>query len=158
KIMMQFNRQKMPFRTITPHDAKNRIVRRNGYLFIALFTLSTAAYATQVSIEEEKGGSSSSSSSMINMNPEQRISKLERQIQNQVNLLKQIDSKSQQIKDLQGQIEVQTHDIKILKEQQKSQYNDLDSRLNIFSHKTSEHSDSAKNDKKIESTTKNSAK
>jgi len=128
-------------------------------IFIALLLLSTTTYAAQVSVEEEDSSSSSSSSSITNMNPEQRISKLERQIENQVNLLKQIDTMSQQIKELQGQIEIQAHDIKILKDQQKSQYSDLDARLNTFSHKTSQEcSDSAKNDKKAETSTKNTAK
>lgn len=124
-------------------------------VFIAFSLFTTAVYA-QVSVEEEDGSSSSSSSSTINMNPEQRITKLERQVQNQVNLLKQIDTMSQQIKDLQGQIEVQAHDIKILKDQQKSQYGDLDSRLNTLS-KAPEHSDSTKSDKK-EPVAKNNAK
>lgn len=108
--------------------------------WIVVFLVVTANAYAEVSVEEADNGSSCSGP--INaMTTEQSIQKLERQMQNQMDLLKQIHTVNQQIKDLQGQLEVQAHDIKLLQEQQKSQYNDLDLRLNNLSHKGIEHSE-----------------
>lgn len=67
--------------------------------------------------------------------------RFEQQARNQTELLKQMNTLAQQIKDLQGQLEIQEHDIKVLKDQQKSQYNDLDERLAALSHSKTEHTE-----------------
>lgn len=82
--------------------------------------------SAQSGIEVEENETTSSA---VHLNDKQRIETLERQMQHQMDLLKQIDSFSQQIKGLQGQLEVQAHDLKRLEEQQKNQYSDLDQRL-----------------------------
>lgn len=128
---------------------------RSTHWIVVFLAVTGTAYA-EVSVEEADGSSSSSTSTNA-MSVEQRVQKLERQMQNQANLLKQIDTANQQIKDLQGQLEVQGHDIKLLQEQQKSQYSDLDLRLNNLSHKDVERSESSP-DKKSEPVEKTTTK
>lgn len=60
---------------------------------------------------------------------EQRVTILERQISNLNPLLVQIDDLNQRIQSLQGKIEEQQHQLKLLTEQVRSQYQDVDRRL-----------------------------
>lgn len=119
--------------------------RLNGWIITLLFI---SPFVCAQTVEEDESSSSSSSTPSL----EQRVAQ---QSRNQVDLLKQINTLNQQITELQGQIEVQSHDIKTLKEQQKTQYNDLDQRLNEASRAKVEHADSsAKNKKQDKETTK----
>lgn len=63
--------------------------------------------------------------------PEQRLRLLEQQISNlvQMNLPAKIDNVQQQLQQLNGQLEVQAHDIQVLSDQVKNFYQDLDKRL-----------------------------
>lgn len=69
------------------------------------------------------------SSSSSNLSTEQRLSILERQVNNLSQVLKQISGMQQQLQDLHGQVEVSSHDLQTLQTQLKSQYQDLDQRL-----------------------------
>jgi len=62
---------------------------------------------------------------------DERVARLEQQVQNiaQMNLSGQISQLQQHIQQLTGQLEVQTHNIKLLNEQQRNFYQDLDQRL-----------------------------
>jgi tol-pal system protein YbgF len=62
---------------------------------------------------------------------EQRLNLLEQQVSNitQMNLPGKIDSLEQQVQQLNGQLEVQTHSVEALTEDQKKFYQDLDQRL-----------------------------
>lgn len=102
-------------------------------LLISLLALGAVCYA-QVPVEEtESLAEHEHAASPASV--EQRVQQLEEQMRNQVDLLKKIDTLSQQLKELQGQLEVETHDITLLKDQQKSQYSDVDQRLNELSHR-----------------------
>lgn len=70
-------------------------------------------------------------SSPSNLSVDQRLNQLEQQITNltQMNLLSQIKQLQQQVQTLQGQLEVQAHDLKVLQDQQKLQFQDIDQRL-----------------------------
>lgn len=65
------------------------------------------------------------------MTDEQRIARLEQQLANmvQMNYPQQVSDMQQQIQQLQGQLQVESHDLQQLKDQQKSFYQDLDTRL-----------------------------
>src|SRR5262245_13361298 len=125
--------------------------------FVLLFLLLSPAVYAQIPIEEDDSSVSSSSNTTSGMTAEQRVDKLERQMRNQTNLLKQIDTVAQQVKDLQGQLEVATHDLTLLKDQQKSQYSDLDQRLNNLSHQKEEQTHPAVN-KKTDNAAESNAK
>lgn len=62
---------------------------------------------------------------------EQRLTRLEQQMNNitQMNTPARIEELQQQVAQLQGQLEVQTHDLKMLSDAQKNYYQDLDQRL-----------------------------
>jgi TolA-binding protein len=100
-------------------------------LLISLLLLGSACYA-QVPVEETEGEFSAEPTAS-HATVEQRVQRLEEQMRNQVEVLKKIDTLSQQVKELQGQWEVANHDITLLKDQQKSQYNDVDQRLSELS-------------------------
>jgi len=59
----------------------------------------------------------------------QRVTILERQVSNLTQLLSQVNQLQSQIQDLRGEIEIQKHTIKVLQDQVRSQYQDLDHRL-----------------------------
>lgn len=69
---------------------------------------------------------------------DQRVAQLERQIaaMNQLNLLQQVNQLQQQVQDLTGQLEVATHSLQVLQDQQKNQYADLDQRLSHLENPT----------------------
>lgn len=73
----------------------------------------------------------SSVSSTTHETLEQKVARLEKQVtsRSEVDLLTQVEQLQQQIQELRGQLEVQSHDLKILQEQQRVQYQDLDQRL-----------------------------
>lgn len=62
---------------------------------------------------------------------DQRIARLERQSDNmaQMDLLGQISNLQQEVAKLRGELDVQTHDLKLLKDQVRIQYEDVDRRL-----------------------------
>lgn len=61
----------------------------------------------------------------------QRVAQLEHQVanMNQLNLMQQVDQLQQQVQDLTGKLDVATHTIQLLQQEQKSEYSDLDQRL-----------------------------
>lgn len=59
----------------------------------------------------------------------QRVTILERQINSMTKLMSQINNLQQQMQDINGKIEIQKHDLSVLKKQIASQYQDLDQRL-----------------------------
>lgn len=65
---------------------------------------------------------------------DQRVTRLERQMQNltRMNLPQQISNMQQQIQQLNGQLQVQDHELKQLNQQQRSFYQDLDMRIKHF--------------------------
>lgn len=62
---------------------------------------------------------------------EQRLQNIERLLQNQglLDMLQQIQRLQQEVSELRGQIEVNSHELASLKERQRKLYNDLDQRL-----------------------------
>src|SRR3990167_6008537 len=76
--------------------------------------------------------SSDSSTLQQSLSMDQRVAKLENQINNlaNMNVSSQIDQLQQQLQQLQGQLQVAQHDLKTLDEQQRNFYQDLDQRLN----------------------------
>ena len=73
---------------------------------------------------DEASVNNSNESSISISPPEREVSS-----RNQVELLTQIQQLQQQVQELQGKLEVQAHDLKVLQDQQRSQYQDLDQRL-----------------------------
>ena len=65
------------------------------------------------------------------MSTGERLARLERQLDNlaKMNLPQQLADLQNQVQQLQGQMQVQAHDLKLLNEQQRSFYQDLDQRL-----------------------------
>lgn len=115
-------------------------------LTFAVLTASTATFAAAPveDLNQQQGGAVSlpynansasdagdSTPDTSNLPMEQRVKVLEQQVANitQMNLSSRLDNLEQQIQQLNGQIEVQTHNIAQLTEQQKSFYQDLDQRL-----------------------------
>jgi len=62
----------------------------------------------------------------------QRLARLQQQVSNltNMNLPQQITELQQQLAQLRGQLQVQSHDLKLLNDQQRSFYQDLDQRIN----------------------------
>jgi len=69
---------------------------------------------------------------------EQRVANLEQMLQNQglLDMLQKLQALETEIGNLRGQIEVNSHEIEQLKEQQRSLYNDIDRRLQKLEGKT----------------------
>lgn len=69
--------------------------------------------------------------SMASMSPEQRLQRLEQQVNNMQNsdAVTRVESLQTQVQSLRGQIEQLTHQLEQLQNQQKSMYSDLDKRL-----------------------------
>jgi tol-pal system protein YbgF len=92
---------------------------------------------------------------------DQRVAKLEQQISNitKMNLPQQVSDLQQQVQQLNGQLQVQAHDLKTLNDQQSSFYKDLDSRITQISNlsnngstSTSDESDNSDNSNSRSST------
>lgn len=66
-----------------------------------------------------------------NLPIDQRVTRLEQQMQNftQMNLPQEISELQQEVAQLRGQLQMQEHDLKLLNEQQRSFYQDLDQRI-----------------------------
>ncbi len=60
---------------------------------------------------------------------DQRVTILERQTANLKQLLGQVSALQQQVQDLRGLVETQSHDLQVLKDQVRDQYADLDQRI-----------------------------
>ena len=75
-----------------------------------------------------------SSANTVAMPMDQRVARLEKQLQNltRMNLPQQISNMQQQIQQINGQLQVQEHELKQLNEQQRSFYQDLDMRIKHF--------------------------
>jgi len=75
------------------------------------------------------------SASVQNLTMDQRVARLEQQIANltRMNLPQQISDMQQQLQQLSGELQVQSHDIKLLNDQQRSFYQDLDQRIKQLS-------------------------
>lgn len=76
---------------------------------------------------------------------DQRVSRLESQVNNMVrmNLPQQVAELQQQLAQLRGQLQVQAHDLKLLNQQQRTFYQDLDGRIKQLSNMNSNGSDSS---------------
>ena len=74
----------------------------------------------------------SAQSPQANLPTDQRLTRVEQQINNliKMNMPQQIADLQQQIQQLSGQLQVQAHDLKLLNDQQRSFYQDLDQRIN----------------------------
>lgn len=66
----------------------------------------------------------------------QRVTVLERQVNNLTQLVQQMNSLQQQVQTLSGQLDVEKHNLKTLQDQMRSQYADLDQRLSARAPKT----------------------
>lgn len=60
---------------------------------------------------------------------QQRLRRLEQQMNTQMNSANRIDQLQQQVQQLQGQLEMQTHELQTLQNQQKTFYDDINQRL-----------------------------
>lgn len=86
----------------------------------------TDAAAIDTSSSTQETASTTSTKSL-----DERVADLERKLANrsQVDLLAQIQKLEQQVQELRGQLEVQSHDLQVVQDQQRTQYQDLDKRL-----------------------------
>ncbi len=68
----------------------------------------------------------------VSLSSDQRINRLEQQMANiaNMNLPQQMSDLQQQLAQVRGQLQVQSHDLKLLNDQQRSFYQDLDQRIN----------------------------
>lgn len=73
----------------------------------------------------------------------QRVTILEHQVANLTQMLSQYNNMQQQMQDLRGQLDVEKHAMKVLQNQVRSQYQDLDQRLTQSEIKTTRHSRNA---------------
>ena len=93
-----------------------------GAILCAGFVLSTSGLAGERAVPVTEP----SSAQVV-----QRLDNIERLLQNQglLDMLQQIQRLQQEVTELRGQLEVNNHELKNLKERQRKLYNDLDSRL-----------------------------
>lgn len=109
-------------------------------LIIVAFTILVASHAWAAAPVEDltRSGRSSQSALTQRLTTEQRLRKLEQQLENinRLNQSEKIENLNSNIQTLQGIVEKQTHDLKILSEQQKQFYQDLDRRLQQTSQAT----------------------
>lgn len=82
-------------------------------------------------VEDLNGDEQTAAADRSSLSVEQRLNLLEQQVSNitQMNLPGKIDGLEQQVQQLNGQVEVQTHSLEALTEDQKKFYQDLDQRL-----------------------------
>lgn len=102
-------------------------------LIIVILTILVASQAWAAAPVEDltRSGRSSQGALTQRLTTEQRLRKLEQQLENinRLNQSEKIENLNSTIQTLQGIVEKQTHDLKILSEQQKQFYQDLDRRL-----------------------------
>jgi len=98
----------------------------------------------------------SASNANANLPMDQRVAILEKQAANMTQMLSQMNSLRQQIQDLQGQLDTQTHNVQVLQDQVRNQYKDLDKRLGQSSGSDASTADTSKASKK-DSVSKNDA-
>lgn len=102
-----------------------RVLICTGLLTSLCFLPVALANAPVVDLNGDNSGDRST------LSLEQRMSLLEQQVSNitQMNLSSKIDNMEQQVQQLNGQLEVQAHNLESLTEEQKKFYQDLDQRL-----------------------------
>lgn len=135
------------------------LMRQLSISLMICLIISTIAYAqipveeegTCNSVENEANSQASSTSERANRLEDGRTG-------HQIDLLQQVNVLKQQIRDLRGLLEVQSHELTVLKEQQKSQYTDLDLRLKDLSHQKNQPTDVLPEKKRDAITTKNEIK
>lgn len=110
-------------------------------LFFLLIGISSFALADEIPIEDLSSSANNSQSaqtfpsaqtakiSSAPLSLEQRIEKLEEQTANLSDLSGKVDDLQQQVQKLRGDVEVQQHDIKLLHDQLRNYYQDVDQRL-----------------------------
>ena len=83
-----------------------------------------------------------------NMSSDQRLARVEQQIANmvQMNLPQQIADLQQTMQQLQGELQVQEHDLKLLNDQQRNFYQDLDRRISQLQNLAGNNNDNSKQD------------
>ena len=96
-------------------------------LYSRSFVLCLVLMWTTVSLAERAAPVTEPSSATV----EQRLQNLERLLQNQglLDMLQQIQRLQQEVTDLRGQTEINSHELAELKEKQRKLYNDIDRRL-----------------------------
>lgn len=96
-------------------------------LYSRSFVLCLVLIWTTVSLAERAAPVTEPSSATV----EQRLQNIERLLQNQglLDMLQQIQRLQQEVTDLRGQTEVNSHELAELKEKQRKLYNDIDRRL-----------------------------
>ena len=90
----------------------------------------------------------------------QRVARLEQQMQNltNMNLPQQIANMQQELQQLQGQLQVQAHDLKLLNQQQRSFYSDLNQRITQLSNLSGSSSNNSTASSAVSQATKNTMK
>ena len=96
--------------------------RTTVFIFACLLSTVSAAGGRAVPVTEPSSAA----------NLEQRLQNIERSLQNQglLDMLQQLESLQREVASLRGQIELNSHELEKLKEQQRKLYMDVDSRLN----------------------------
>jgi tol-pal system protein YbgF len=90
----------------------------------------------------------------LSLSTRERLSRLEQQMANltAMNMPQQISDLQEKVQQLNGQLQVQSHDLKLLNQQQRSFYKDLDDRINQLSNLSNSngmgHSDKVLSDSK----------
>lgn len=112
--------------------------------------LSTQAASSSQGLEVDQGEAfPGRSMSNHNESMEQTVMRLEHQITNltEMNLASKLEKMQQEFQQLRGQLELQSHDLAQMKEQQRNFYQDLDQRLAKLQSTSTSHSGSAANEK-----------
>ncbi len=119
---------------------------KNSIVALTLL-ISSQAWAAAPVEDLTRSGRLSQGALTQRLTSEQRLKKLEQQIENitRLNQSEKIESLNAKIQALQGTIEKQMHDLKILSEQQRQFYQDLDRRLQQSSQVASQPTISAAN-------------
>jgi tol-pal system protein YbgF len=114
----------------------------------------TSAVASQPTVTNTSA-STNENAAASSGTTDQRVARLEQQMKNltQMNLPQQITNLQAQVQQLNGQLQVQEHDLKLLDTQQRNFYQDLDQRIKKLSGSTSsESSVSSTNSNNIKAT------
>jgi tol-pal system protein YbgF len=99
----------------------NTFFRTIIFIFACFLSTASAAGGRAVPVTEPSSAA----------NIEQRLQNIERSLQNQglLDMLQQLESLQREVANLRGQIELNTHELDKLKEQQRKLYMDMDNRL-----------------------------